>query len=241
MTTALEKTFELQGDSITLKVAQDELFMPNATTKLFSRAVRIDSGDVVFDIGSGVGPLAIWAARRPSSRVYAVEIVPEQCELLRENVRSNGVESKVSIYEGRFFDPLPHDLRADVIIADVSGIAEGPARALGWYPPSIPTGGPNGTGVIIPMLEQSGRYLKPGGRLYFPVAIGLSDDEKIMDVARARFGKLELKESPNFPLTSDQLRDLDQYRSLPFFKLTEKGTRTVWEGRIYEATDPKTN
>ena len=237
---AVQKSFGLQNHDLELLVSENELFMPNATTRLFSKAIRINSGDIVFDIGSGVGPLAIWAAKEQSSQVYAVEIVKEQCELLRQNVIKNEVSDKVKYYQGRFFDPIPKNVKANVIIADVSGIAEGPARVLGWYPPSIPTGGQDGTGVIIPMLEQAGEYLLPEGRLYFPIAIGLSDDEKIMNVAKQRFGKLEIKENPRFPLELDQVKSLKQYEGvLPFLKLGTKGSRTIWEGRIYEATEPK--
>ena len=136
---AVQKSFGLQNHDLELLVSENELFMPNATTRLFSKAIRINSGDIVFDIGSGVGPLAIWAAKEQSSQVYAVEIVKEQCELLRQNVIKNEVSDKVKYYQGRFFDPIPKNVKANVIIADVSGIAEGPARVLGWYPPSIPT------------------------------------------------------------------------------------------------------
>ena len=236
----VQKSFGLQNHDLELLVSENKLFMPNATTRLFSKAVHINSGDIVFDIGSGVGPLAIWAAKEPSSKVYAVEIVEEQCELLEKNILENNVSHKVKCYQGRFFDPIPKDVKADVIIADVSGIAEGPARALGWYPPSIPTGGQDGTGVIIPMLEQAGEYLQPQGRLYLPIAIGLSDDEKIMRVAKQRFGKLEIKENPRFPLEPNQLESLKQYKGiLPFLKLGTRGSRTIWEGRIYEATEPQ--
>ena len=83
---AVQKSFGLQNHDLELLVSENELFMPNATTRLFSKAVHINSGDIVFDIGSGVGPLAIWAAKEPSSKVYAVEIVEEQCELLEKNI-----------------------------------------------------------------------------------------------------------------------------------------------------------
>ncbi len=237
---AIQKSFGLQNHDLELLVSENELFMPNATTRLFSKAVYIDLGDIVFDIGSGVGPLAIWAAKEQSRLVYAVEIVEEQCELLRQNIIKNKVSDKVIYYQGRFFDPIPKNVKANVIIADVSGIAEGPARVLGWYPPSIPTGGEDGTGVIIPMLEQAGEYLLPEGRLYFPIAIGLSDDQKIMKVANEKFGRLEIKENPRFPLEQGQVTSLKQYETtLPFFKLGTRGSRTVWEGRIYEATNPR--
>jgi SAM-dependent methyltransferase len=242
MQTAIREV-PLARRTIPLVVSEDELFLPNTVTNLFSKKVIINPGDVVFDIGSGVGPLAIWAAKEPSSQVYAVEIVDRQYELLNENIMSNGVADKVVAYRGRFFEPIPSGVKADVIIADVSGIAELPARAFGWYPPEIPTGGEDGTGVIIPVLEQAGAYLKEGGRLYFPVATSLSDGEKIMDVARRHFGKLEaVLDSQLFPLTAEQigrLREMEKtYGECPHVRLETKGSRTIWKGSIYRAEDP---
>ena len=230
------REFALRDHRIPLSVSPEELFMPNQVTKFFSEAVRIDEGDIVFDIGSGVGPLAIWAALKPSEHVHAVEIVNAQYEMLRKNIADNGVAHKVTPYQGSFFDPLPRDLRADVIIGDVSGIAEELARELGWYPPSIPTGGPDGTEVIISVLQQAGKYLKPDGRLYFPVAVGLSDSDKIMRVAQSHFGSLEKRIDQYFPLDERQ-RDcvLARASSNPYIRLVKRGSRHWWQGLIYEA------
>ncbi len=238
--TVATRSFALRDHTINLAVAPDELFMPNQVTKLFTQAMTINSGDIVIDDGSGVGPLAIWAGLEPSEKVHAVEIVPAQYGLLCRNIKDNHLGEKVIPYQGPFFDPLPSELRAHVIIADVSGIAEGPARALGWYPPSIPTGGEDGTGVIIPLLERASRYLRPDGRVYFPVAIGLSDSDKTMDVARRHFGKLELKVDQLFPLSDQQTKDLVPFltEKQPYIKLEIRGSRHLWRGHIYEATDP---
>lgn len=235
------RTFDLRHHRVDLNVSPDELFMPNQVTKIFSETVQINPDDVVIDAGSGVGPLAVWAGLEPSREVHAVEIVAAQYALLCKNIRDNGLAHKVFPYQGGFFDPLPSGLRANVIIADVSGIAEGPARALGWYPPSIPTGGLDGTGVIIPLLEQAGRYLHPDGRVYFPVALGLSDSDKTMDVAQRLFGKLELKVEQPFPLTADQASRLEPHidASAPYLKLESRGTRKLWKGHFYEASKPR--
>ena len=77
-------------------------------------------------------------------------------------------------YNGSLLEPIPPGTLADVLIADVSGIAEIPARILGWYPSSIPSGGTDGTDTTIQVLDQAVTYLAEGGRLYFPVAVGLA-------------------------------------------------------------------
>jgi len=232
-----EKVFELRKHQFTLLVSEDFLFMPNATTKVFTKTIEIKEGDVVFDIGSGIGPLTVWAAKEPSSYVYAVEIVSEQCEVTRENVQKNHLEHKVQVLEGSLFDAIPVGVKADVIIADVSGIARRISRVLGWYPESIPTGGKDGTEVIIPAIEQAGNYLKPGGRFYFAVG-GLSKFQKILDIAERKFKKLILKNEVNFPLEKDQVRKIQEHGVPGTFTLEKKGSRFIWKGWFYEASEP---
>ncbi len=227
------------GNHVLSLYTSPELFRPNETTKLFAEAARIYQGDVVFDIGSGVGPLAIYAALEPSSSVHAVEIVEEQYHLLRKNIERNNVGNKVTAYHGSFFDPIPQEIKADVILADCSGIAEKPARVSGWYPPRIPTGGEDGTENVIYVLAQGGQHLAERGRLYIPIAVGLSHREKILEVARSRFRSLEKKVEREFPLPPKE-KDVILQNMQPVFSkdLRQRGSRILWRAEIYEATQP---
>ncbi len=237
---AVIRSFNLKGHTLNLYVSPESLFVPNAVSRLFAKIVEIDEGDVVFDIGTGTGVLAVWAALQPSGYVYAVDPVAEHCELTARNARLHGVEHKVDAFHGSLFSPLPKDLKADVIIGDVSGIADAPGKALGWYSSEVPTGGGDGTDVIIEMLPKAHRYLAPGGRLYFPVAIGLSDDDKIMTVARQCFESLVRKVDVWFPLSDEEYEIVSC--CLPpalLERVQKKGSRMAWNGHIYEATGPK--
>ena len=237
------REFRLKGHTFQLNVTS-QLFTPNATTRLFSKSVDIREGDIVFDIGSGVGPLGIWAAKCPSKRVYSVEIVPEQFELLNRNVTLNGVGEKIETFCGPFFEPIPDGIKADVIIADVSGIAEGPARALKWFPPGIPTGGKDGAEIICRVLDEAANYMADGARLYFPIAIGLSDHEKIMQFAHKKFGSLERVVDVHFPISQedgDKFNENDWGCDCLFITPRENPTPQrayTWQGQIYEATNP---
>jgi len=234
------RPFPLKGHLLDLYVSPDSLFVPNAVTRLFAKVVRIEPGDVVFDIGTGTGVLAVWAALEPSSAVYAVDPVLKHCRLAQRNARLNGIDGKLRAYVGSLYEPLPRDLQADVIIGDVSGIADGPGRALGWYSSDVPTGGGDGTEVLTELLRQTHRRLRPGGRLYFPVAVGLSDEESVLAVARERFGSLARKVDVWFPLSEEEY-DLVACCLPPSFlsKLRRRGSRMAWNGHIYEATDPR--
>lgn len=235
------KVFNLGKHRIPLYIS-DDLFMPNQTSELFTSAAKINQGDTVFDIGSGVGPLAIWAALEPSKAVYAVEIVEEQCRLLRRNMEINGVCNRVSLYEGSFFDPIPNGVKADVMLTDCSGMSEKLARVTGWYPPKIPAGGEDGAEKVISVLERAGHYLTENGKLYFPIAVCFSDREKILDAARSRFAGLEKKVEREFPLPPREKDAILEIMPASFRKdLAQKGSRYLWRAEIYEASQPILN
>ena len=84
------------------------------------RAVPVARGRparVVFDVGTGSGILAIAAARLGAGRVLAVDDDPIAVAVARENVRRNGVASRVRIARGDGLDRAAG--RAHVIVANI--------------------------------------------------------------------------------------------------------------------------
>jgi methylase of polypeptide subunit release factors len=233
--------------NLSLEVSPSDLFLPNVTTVRFARAVdtKLIKGATVFDIGTGVGPLAIYAALEGADHVYGVDPVAEHIEIARRNARRCKLSDKVTFYVGEFFSPLEElGLKADVIIGDVSGIAEKAARALGWYPPNVPTGGEDGTEVIAELLRQSPPFLNQGGTLYFPIARDLSDEQKLMKIVKNLYDSvIEASPEVRFPLTEDQLTALyDSYNGNlpPFIQIQERrGNTHLWRGQIYAASKPR--
>jgi methylase of polypeptide subunit release factors len=226
-----------------------EAFQPNPTTVRFSRTVRIRPGNIVFDIGTGIGPLAIMAAMLGARSVHAVDPVPLHCELARRSVEKYSLEEQVYVHEGCLFEPLDADpatkgLHADVIIGDVSGIADPVARALGWYSEHVPTGGTDGTEVIIELLRRAKDYLTPDGRIYFPIAVDLSDSEKIAEAARSLYCEAANtmdREYVNFPVSEREQRAIvEAYAGdPPSFITIHAGRRPYWRGQIWCACKPR--
>jgi FkbM family methyltransferase len=72
---------------------------------------RLRPGMHTIDIGANIGYYALMEARLvgPEGRVYAIEPVPENFQLLKRNVTLNGFEDRVRIFQ--------------LAIGDVSGIA----------------------------------------------------------------------------------------------------------------------
>ena len=111
--------------------------------RVLSEAVGPD--DIVVDIGTGTGLLALMAARAGASRVYAIER-GDIIELARDIARRNGLDDRIEFVRG---DSRQVDLpeRADLVIGEVVG-------SLGVDEEIIDIFG-----------DARRRFLKSGGRL----------------------------------------------------------------------------
>jgi predicted nicotinamide N-methyase len=92
-----------------------------ARTSGFLRAIErvVRPGDVVLDIGTGTGVLAVGAARAGAARVYAIE-AGAMAGVARQVIEANGVADRVSVLEGWSTQvALPE--RADVLVAEIIG------------------------------------------------------------------------------------------------------------------------
>lgn len=228
--------YKIGGFEIKLKVS-DTVFNPTYTTQILADSIEIKEGDIVLDLGCGVGPLAIVAAKKGAKKVYAIDIQEEACEYARYNVKINDVAGKVDVLCGNLFEPVKGK-KFDVIIDDVSGIAEAIARISRWYRcEKIPVANENGTEPVITMLEQSPQYLKEKGILYLPVST-LSDAKKIIEKAKNVFkGNLELVTEKMFPLISELKEGIKDFQHLidkGIIELYKRGSRYLWSLKIFK-------
>jgi SAM-dependent methyltransferase len=105
----------------------------------------VGSGDVVVDIGTGTGVLAIAAARAGAKHVYAIEAsaIGEVAEAIFE---ANGLSDRVTLLRGwSTHIELPE--RADVLVSEIIG------------------NDPLGENVLEVTRDARKRLLKPGARL----------------------------------------------------------------------------
>ena len=76
-------------------------------------AARVQSGERVYDLGSGDGRIVIRAAQKFGAMGLGIELEPGLCKLARARINEAGLEKQVVIVEGSFFD---QDLsKADVV------------------------------------------------------------------------------------------------------------------------------
>lgn len=217
--------------------SRPNVFRPTSTTWLLTEQALKNGveGKSALDLGCGSGPIAIALALAGASHVHATDLMPEACELARKNCEANEMANQITILQGDLFESVPK-IKFDVIVNDVSGVAESVARLSSWFPDGVPLAGTDGTTPTIKVLEQAEEYLSPGGRLYFPV-ISLCASNKIVDTAVRLFGnRLSRVASKMIPFNQelkDHLDTLVEMRKVGLIGFEQIRTRLVWTLDIY--------
>ncbi len=228
--------FEWRGrfGPMTLTVS-DRTFVPSTVSMLMAEALEVDEGDTVIDAGCGSGILSIIAAKLGAKRVIGVDRAPDVVDIANGNAQRHGVGDVTTFLQGDLFDPVEQDLRADVIIGDVSGIPDDLAAVSGWFPDGV-GGGPKGSELPMRMLEAARKLLVPGGKLFLPTGT-LQDETSILSMAKDLYGKLTKLVEKNIPFPS-QLAQAPEVLKLirdKVISLTPKGSRYVWTARVWVA------
>lgn len=89
------------------------------------------------------------------------------------------------------------------------------------------------------MVRDAQRWLKANGRLFLPTGT-LQDESAILDAARSAFGSLKKLVDKMIPLAGP-LAESGSIRELVdrgIVKITPKGSRFVWEARVWECAVP---
>lgn len=124
-------------------------------TQAFLRAIRatVKPDDVVLDIGTGTGILAIAAAQAGARRVYAMEMTG-LADLAEAMFRKNDPEGRITLLRGRSHDlELPE--KATVLVSEIIG------------------NDPLGEGVLETFIDARQRLLTPDARI-IPQAVTIS-------------------------------------------------------------------
>jgi SAM-dependent methyltransferase len=214
----------------------EHTFPPSTVSTLLADAMEVRGDETVIDMGCGSGVLSIIAAELGAGEVHGVDAAPGTVEVATANAERRGVADRITFYEGDLFGPVPDDLRADLIIGDVSGIPDPVARVTGWFP-SGRGGGPRGSELPLRMLEEAPRWLAPGGRLLLPTG-SIQDEPTLLEAARSLFGRLTKLVERRLPLPSaltDAPEVVDLMRA-GVIDLTRRGSRLIWHARVWECS-----
>jgi len=226
------------GRDVRLHV-DSHVFTPTLTTSVLTNQVDLTrlKGSTVLDLGCGTGPIAIGLALAGAAHVFAVDLMEEACQLARRNAELNGVGAQITVLQGDLFEPVA-DRKFDVIVDDVSGVAEDVARLSSWFPSEVPSGGFDGTRQTVRMVKASPRYLKANGYLLFPV-LSLSKADAILSAARDAYGaglqRVATKRVPFNPQLKSNIDVLARLKQTGVIDFDQVRCRHFWTLDIFRA------
>lgn len=148
-----------------------ELLDDVARTHAFVSAIQahVRPGDVVVDLGTGNGVLAMAAARAGAARVYAIE-ASDFADVAEETFARNGFAETIRVVRGWSHHVELPEL-ADVLVSEIIG------------------NDPLGEGALRYMPDAARRFLRPGARV---LPSQLSVSVQLVDVPPARVAELRV-------------------------------------------------
>jgi methylase of polypeptide subunit release factors len=207
--------------------------MPSSTTRILGDAMRIHAEDTVIDAGCGCGVLGLVAARLGAGRVIGCDVSPAAVACATDNARRLGLAGLAELRQGSLLEPVA-DVRADAVIADVSGVPDPVAQATGWFPDGH-GGGPTGAELPVAFLSGIKQLLTPDGRVYLPTGT-LQDEPAVLRAANRVFGNdMRAVATRDFPLPEAVIRTREVARLISdgVVRLSRRGSRWFWRLTIW--------
>jgi len=141
----------------------ETVYEPAEDSFLLAKNLTIKKGDLVLDVGSGCGLLAILAAQK-AQKVVATDVNPYAVRCVMHNAFLNGVADKIEVRQGNLFDPVEARESFGVILFNAPYL---PSEA--WEEHDLASqawvGGESGRNVIDRFIIKSPEYLKKNGTI----------------------------------------------------------------------------
>ena len=164
-------------------VVDEHVYEPAEDTFLLAERLAVTEGDVVLDVGTGCGILAVLAAKK-AKRVVAVDINPYAIECATKNAQTNGVKEKIEFRLGDLFQPIKQNESFNVILFNSPYLPSEPDEEKSWIGKAW-AGGPDGRTVIDRFIGDAPSFLAEGGKIQL-VQSSLSNVDKTVQMFNER-------------------------------------------------------
>ena len=140
-------------------------------------AARIEAPRTVVDLGTGSGAIGLALADElplTGTTVWITDASLDALDVARANLAGLGrAAQNVRVADGEWFDALPADVIADVVVSNppyvAVGAAELEASVADWEPASALFAGPDGLDDIRTIVASAPERLAPGGWLVLEI------------------------------------------------------------------------
>jgi len=119
--------------------------------------------DVVLDLGTGCGILAVLSAQK-ARRVVATDVNPHAVRCAKLNAKVNRVSDSMEVVRGDLFRPIKEDGKFSLILFNAPYLPTEEGEEAEWIDYAW-AGGESGRTVIDRFISSASRYLEPEGRI----------------------------------------------------------------------------
>jgi len=193
--------------------------MPPPSSIELAGLLDVQPGESVLDLGCGSGLLAVAAAKLGARQVIATDVDPSALAAARQNAGINGMEGRIELREGSWFEAVGKEDRFDVIVAT-------PPQTPGPAPHGSRYGGWDGTDHLISIVAAAPAYLTPErGRLWL-LAISLANQVRLRKELAGHFADVRLVKETIREFTYDEYETrqaglMDHFIALRTMKMAE--------------------
>ncbi|MEM2424302.1 MAG: class I SAM-dependent methyltransferase [Candidatus Bathyarchaeia archaeon] len=160
------------------------VYEPSEDTFLLADNLDVCDGEVVLDVGTGCGILAVLSAFK-ASWVLAVDINPSAVRCARKNAETNDVLGKIDFICGDLFAPLRKGLVFDLVLFNAPYLPT-EEEPKDWVEYAW-SGGESGRRVLDRFLENVSDHIKRGGRLLLVQSSLSNIEETLIKLGRKGF------------------------------------------------------
>ncbi|AIS51353.1 release factor glutamine methyltransferase PrmC [Thermoanaerobacter kivui] len=167
----------------------ENVLIPRPDTETLVEEVlkRLRKGDVIIDIGTGSGAIAISIAKYfKNCTVYAVDISKKALEVAKYNAKMHGVLDKIVFIESDVFSNVSKDLKFDFIVSNPPYIKRSEIETLQKEVKKEPIialdGGPDGLLFYKKIIKEGPFYINIEGNIVFE--IGYGQKEAVTDLLK---------------------------------------------------------
>lgn len=218
----------------------EDVFFPTQTSQLLINAARqvLTTPGKLLDLGCGIGVCGLVLAAQGLCRqpVHLSDLSERAVEVAAANARALHVRAVTRA--GSLFAPWA-DERFDVIVDDVSGVAEEIAKHSSWFPAGVGcASGRDGTALVARVIEEAPSHLEAGGKLLFPV-LSVSCERRILEIARTVFEDVTMVTEQSWFLPEKLQQHFDVLQPLldaGVISLEYKFGAWLWSTKIYQAS-----
>lgn len=141
----------------------DNVYEPAEDTFLLAENLDANPDDVVLDLGTGCGILAILSALK-ARRVIATDINPYAVRCAKLNGIVSKASDRMDVVRGDLFGPIKEDGIFDLILFNAPYLPTEGSEQADWIDYAW-AGGERGRTAIDRFISSAPRYLKPKGRI----------------------------------------------------------------------------